>query len=198
MNYEFFSAFKLFFKKFQRIFITPIYLFWRNILRKLNPQNIVSKMAVDVKDGVKGITAKPNNIKQYIIIGDRFVAKKLLLFLFIILIIIVILVIKFLVPWLVSMFFTKSMWINSSEAVNYSGKVRLYDTPALEKLIFEGSLSNGLVQGTGTLYDYNSVLVYEGGFAAGQYSGQGKLYYPDGKLRYEGSFSSNACHSACG
>ena len=59
-----FSAFQLFFKKFQRIFITPVFLFVRSILRKLNPQNIVSKMALDVKDGAKGIAARPNSIKQ--------------------------------------------------------------------------------------------------------------------------------------
>ena len=171
---ELFAAFRLFFKKFQRIFITPVYLFWRNLLRKINPQNIVSKIAVDVKDGVKGITAKPNNIRQYVVIGDRFFAKKLLLFLFILLIAVIILMIKFVNPWIVSMYFTKSMWINSAEAINYSGKVRLYDTPEFNKLIFEGRLDNGMVEGEGTLYDYDSALVYEGDFAAGQYSGQGK------------------------
>ena len=136
------AAFKLFFKKFERIFITPIFLLWRNLLRKINPQNIVSKMAVDVKNNVKGITAKPHSIKQYFIIGDRFVAKKLLLFLFLIIILIIILCIKFLNPWLVSLFFTKSMWVNSSEAVNYSGKVRLYDTPEFGCLRCGGRLTN--------------------------------------------------------
>ena len=91
MNFDLFAAFKLFFKKFNRIFITPIFLFVRKILRMLNPQNIVSKVAVDVKDNVKGIAAKPKNIKQYFIIGDRFIAKKLVLFLFLILIVLAIL-----------------------------------------------------------------------------------------------------------
>ena len=143
------AAFKLFFKKFERIFITPFYLLWRNLLRKINPQNIVSKMAVDVKNDVKGIAAKPHSIKQYFIIGDRFVAKKLLVFLLLLILVIIILCIKFLNPWLESMFFTKSMWVNSSQTVNYSGQVRLYDTPELKTLIFEGRLNNGQVEGGG-------------------------------------------------
>lgn len=186
------SAFKLFFKKFQRIFITPFLLLWRKILRFFNPQNIVSKVATDVKDNVKDIPAKPKNIKQYFIIGDRFVAKKLVLALFLVLIVIAILVIKFLVPFLVSKFFTKSMWVNSAETVSYSGKVKLYSDPSLDKLIFEGVLDDGQVEGEGTLYNYDGVLVYFGNFVDGQYSGSGKLYEQrSGKLQYEGEFSKN-------
>ena len=84
MGYNLFSAFKLFFRKMERIFITPMMLFWRNVLRKLNPQNIVSKIATDIKSDVKGITAKPHAVKQYVEIGDRFFAKKLLLLVFLV------------------------------------------------------------------------------------------------------------------
>ena len=47
MNFDLLSAFKLFFKKFQRIFVTPVTLAFRGLLRKMNPQNIAGKVAGD-------------------------------------------------------------------------------------------------------------------------------------------------------
>ena len=67
----------LFLKKCQRIFVAPVSMFFRKITRKLNPQNIASKVASDVKQSVKGLTAKPTSIKEYFLIGDKYVAKKL-------------------------------------------------------------------------------------------------------------------------
>ncbi|MBE6613403.1 MAG: hypothetical protein E7632_13040, partial [Ruminococcaceae bacterium] len=77
MNFNLWSAFMLFLKKCQRIFVAPVSMFFRKITRKLNPQNIASKVASDVKQGVKGLTAKPTSIKEYFLIGDKYVAKKL-------------------------------------------------------------------------------------------------------------------------
>ncbi|MBQ3842583.1 MAG: hypothetical protein II820_07815, partial [Ruminiclostridium sp.] len=101
--FDLFGAFKLFLRKAERIFITPLVLLWRTILRKLNPQNIVSKVATDIKKEAKGITSKPDNVSQYFVIGDRFVAKKLVYAIFLIIIVLAILFVKFGLPWLVSM-----------------------------------------------------------------------------------------------
>ena len=124
--FDFFGAFKLFLRKAERIFLTPIMLFGRMVLRKLNPQNIVSKVATDIRKEAKGITSKPNAVSQYFIIGDRFVAKKLVYAIVIILIILTIVFIRFGIPLLVQWFFTKDMWVNSEDVNGYTGKVCLY------------------------------------------------------------------------
>ena len=192
MNFNLFSSFKLFLKKFERIFFTPLMLFGRNILRKFNPQNIVSKVAGDVKKGTKGIAAKPHSIKQYLIIGDRFVAKKLIIVLVLLLIAAIICIGKFVYPWVVSKFFTRSMWVNCAAAAKYDGKVKLYDTEQLDNLIFEGTLNEGRIEGHGELYNYNKIKIYSGDFMNSEYSGYGKSYFESGVgLEYEGGFISN-------
>ena len=189
--FDLFGAFRLFLRKVERIFITPISLFIRMILRKLNPQNIVSKVATDIKKEAKGITGKPTDLSQYFVVGEKFIAKKLVYAVIILLILLAILFVKFGMPLIVSWWFTKDMWINSEEVSGYTGKVRLYDTSKLDVLIFEGRLENGIVMGDGTLYNYDGELVYTGNFENGEYSGYGKLYYPNGNVEYAGSFSAN-------
>ena len=189
--FDLFGAFKLFLRKVERIFVTPVYLFIRMILRKLNPQNIVSKVATDIKNEAKGITSKPTDVSQYFVVGDKFVAKKLVYAIVLILILLAILFIRFGMPLIISWWFTKDMWVNSEDAVGYTGKVCLYDTVNLDHVLFQGRLENGSVEGEGTLYNYDGELVYTGNFKNGEYSGFGKLYYPDGSVEYTGGFSAN-------
>ncbi len=106
--FDLFSAFKLFLRKIERIFITPIALFGRRVLRQLNPQNIVTKVATDVKKESKGITSKPTSIDQYYVVGDKLVAKKLVYIVLLLMILGAALFVQLGVPWLVSKFFTKS------------------------------------------------------------------------------------------
>lgn len=77
--------------------------------------------------------------------------------------------------------------VNSMHMEGYSGMARLVHEDG--SLIYEGSLTNGMVEGRGLLYS-GDALVYEGEFKDNKYSGQGKLYSGD-KLLYEGGFAEN-------
>ena len=125
MNSGLSGAFKLFFRKFERIFAAPISMRVRKIKQKLNPQGIASRVAADIGRSVKNIGEKPASIKEYYLIGDHYVAKKAVYAFMIVLILLAVLFIKFAYPWLISSFFTKDMWISSSFASGYFGKVRL-------------------------------------------------------------------------
>lgn len=54
-----------------------------------------------------------------------------------------------------------------------------------------GDIDNGVVNGTGTLFNADGNVVYEGEFAANAYNGTGKYYYPNAQLAYEGEFKDN-------
>lgn len=126
---------------------------------------------------------------DYIAVGSRMMAKKLLYLAGITLPIAAIALRLWGIPFLQSKFFTKEMEINSPEMYRYTGKVRLL-APGTDTVLFEGRLSEGTVTGQGRLYDHSGNLVYEGGFENNRYEGFGYLYGEDGALVYEGMFRS--------
>lgn len=58
-------------------------------------------------------------------------------------------------------------------------------------IAYEGEVSNGYVNGKGTLYDENQSVVYDGEFVKNKYNGEGSLYYPIGQVKYSGMFQDN-------
>lgn len=56
---------------------------------------------------------------------------------------------------------------------------------------YVGDIEDGIVKGTGVLYNSDGNVVYEGEFDANAYNGTGKLYYPNTHLEYEGEFKDN-------
>jgi hypothetical protein len=56
---------------------------------------------------------------------------------------------------------------------------------------YVGDVENGMVKGTGVLYNSDGNVVYDGEFDENKYNGQGKLYYPNTQLEYEGEFKDN-------
>ncbi len=156
-----------------------------------NPDAIVTTVINDVKKEAKDLTQKkPTSFKDYFIVGNYYIAKKLVLFSILAVIFLPLLYIRFLHPIVVSRFFTKTMVLNSNEQANYNGKVRLLDREG-GNVIFVGRLTDGRINGEGTLYDYNGNLLYQGGFLMELYSGTGLLYYPNGRIAYKGGFSLN-------
>ena len=57
-----------------------------------------------------------------------------------------------------------------------------------------GDIENGIVSGTGTLYNPAGKVVYEGEFAANAYNGMGKRYHANTNLWYDGMFKDNLFH----
>ena len=71
----------------------------------------------------------------------------------------------------------------------HSGQVRILGKSGY--LAYEGSMKDGVVEGTGKLYAKEGNLVYEGEFSGNMYNGTGKRYYDNQMLWYEGGFTDN-------
>lgn len=70
-----------------------------------------------------------------------------------------------------------------------SGQVRILAKSGY--VAYEGEVSKGAANGTGTLYRNDQSLVYEGQFLNNKYQGEGKCYYKGNQLQYEGEFVNN-------
>lgn len=71
----------------------------------------------------------------------------------------------------------------------FSGKANI--KAANGSVVYTGDVADGMITGTGTLWNQDGVLIYEGSFLNNQYSGVGTLYYPNGKVKYSGEFAEN-------
>lgn len=69
------------------------------------------------------------------------------------------------------------------------GKVRI--TGKSGYLAYEGEVSHGSVNGTGTLFNIEGVRVYSGDFVNNKYYGEGVEYYENGNIHYSGDFVNN-------
>lgn len=158
--------------------------------KNLGLKELRERVKKDIEDRkAKILEAQSSPEKNYVAVGSRMMAKKLLYVAGIALPLAAIALRLWGIPFLQSKFFTKKMEINSPEMYRYTGKVRLL-APGTDRVLFEGRLSEGTVTGQGRLYDYSGNLVYEGGFENNRYEGFGYLYGEDGALVYEGMFRS--------
>lgn len=158
--------------------------------KNLGLKELRERVKKDIEDRKAMILeAQSSPEKNYVAVGSRMMAKKLLYLAGIALPIAAIALRLWGIPFLQSKFFTKEMEINSPEMYRYTGKVRLL-APGTDTVLFEGRLSEGTVTGQGRLYDHSGNLVYEGGFENNRYEGFGYLYGEDGALVYEGIFCS--------
>lgn len=64
-------------------------------------------------------------------------------------------------------------------------------------LAYEGQVSDGSCNGTGTLMNPDGIVVYQGNFEKSMYEAMGTQYYQDGMLWYTGGFHENL-HSGDG
>ncbi|MDO4540786.1 MAG: hypothetical protein Q4B48_06800, partial [Syntrophomonadaceae bacterium] len=178
-------------QRLSRIITQPFVTAGRKIKQKTNINNVTTKVMGDVRKGwQKLMKGKPASWKDYVAIGDYYVAKKVIIIAVILILVLPILYLKFLQPMLVANFFTKTMYINEPLALAYTGKVELL-TARNDALIFKGRLEDGRINGQGTLYDYVGNLVYRGEFKMEMYEGAGESYYPNGQVQYKGSYKSN-------
>lgn len=149
------------------------------------PQTFLKRLL----EGCRKIADKPDSLKGYLRLGKRYVAKKLALVAILLSVFLSLCLLWILYPWVQSRFLPKTMVIHSQEMEGYTGKVRLVGDLETDNVIFAGTLTEGRINGQGTLYDWEGNLRYQGEFVADQYDGTGKLYDETGMLIYEGSFS---------
>ena len=178
-------------KRVVRAVCVPFQVGYRKIVQLFSPTTIVGKVSSDIKQEIKKVGEKPKSLKGYYAIGERYVAKKLVYVLVLLAILLPVLWVKLAWPWVQSRFLTKTMVVNSQDMKGYSGKVRLLNTED-GTVIFEGTLTDGRINGEGSLYSHEGNLLYRGGFLSEQYSGMGESYYANGNLKYRGEFAVNA------
>lgn len=157
-----FQAFRLFSHRIVRIACAPFQMFYRRAVRLLSPNNLMLKMSEDIRGGLKRVGEKPTSLNEYVLVGERYVAKKLLLLAALLFIIAVSLTIRFGYPWIQARFLTRTMVINTEDMGGYTGKVRLVSGREPGTVLFEGRLEDGRINGPGTLYGYDGVRLYRG------------------------------------
>ena len=179
-------------RKMSHILTAPIQVAVRKVKRSVSPESFSSKVLSDVRKGInQKKKKKERDIHDYFSFGRYYVLKSIVYIVMIVVLILPILYIKLLHPVLISHFFTKTMVINSSEMIGYSGNVELLAEDG-ETLIFKGKMKDGRINGEGRLYTYEGALLYEGNFEMEAYSGEGELYYQNSsQLCYKGTFLLN-------
>ena len=155
-----------------------------------NPSSLMNKASTDVVNQVRRLGEAPQSISEYKGLGEVYVAKKLLFVLILAAILLPAVVINFLFPVVQSRFLTKTMPVDSVQAREYTGKVRLTDRNT-GTVLFKGRLEEGRINGDGTLWNYDGTKIYAGGFQLEMYSGHGEEYYATGQVKYRGEFDLN-------
>ncbi|MCH5281444.1 MAG: hypothetical protein J1E61_08230 [Lachnospiraceae bacterium] len=143
-------------------------------------------------ESLKKVIDKPDSPKGYFRIGKHYIAKKaavaLSLSILLGMMLLVLIFIKIGYPFIQSRYLTKTMIVGTEETKDYTGKVRLIEDAETENLRYTGRLTEGKMDGEGTLYYPNGNIEYRGDFVEDRYEGMGKLYNEAGELIYEGSF----------
>lgn len=177
-------------KTTQRMFTQGITASGRKVARLFGFRALSQQLLKDIKKiGKDKGGFQPSSLRDYVDFGRFYVSKILLALLALALLGVVVVGVKVVYPLVMSKFFTRELPITSSLIAGYNGKVRLISTEGMT--VFEGTLADGHITGTGVLYDLCGNLVYSGGFQEELYSGSGELYYSDGTLCYEGDFADN-------
>lgn len=177
-----------------RLITAPFFKLLRALKNLGNLNVILRKVTKPIIAAVQNtFKIRPKKWEDYFVIGNWFVAKKvILLFILLICAVPVIYLSKF------------APDIPSVEALNQEGIIFQYDDIKLKdysgravikaesgQIVYQGDIVKGICTGKGKVYDLRGKLVYEGELKENAYCGMGKLYSKDGQLIYEGSFSNN-------
>lgn len=165
----------------------PVY----EVLCENEPEHLSQPYLERLWERCRKIVDKPNSLKGYLRFGKRYVAKKMALVFLLTVILLLLSLLWIVYPWVQSRFMTKTMVFHSEDTEGYTGKVRLVSDPEADSVIFVGTLTEGRINGQGTLYDSEGNLRYQGEFLEDQYSGMGESYYPNGNVEYIGQFEAN-------
>lgn len=172
------EAFSKVFSNIKRYFTTLAKVFNK-------PYEWINKFVGNV---VKTLFGKPENRKDYISIGKLLISKKLFAIIAIAVVVITYCMIAYVYPWADGVLWTSDVNVSSEKYSNFSGKVRVHDLSG--KVIFEGKMNDGVINGYGTQYNSAGELTYKGDYVESKFSGQGEAY-DRGVLVYKGSFKNN-------
>lgn len=181
----------IYLRRMGRTLSMPASNLYRKVKTLVQPSSIARRATNDVMQEVKSLKKPPQTLKAYVLIGEHYIAKRLLFILLLLAIVLPALFINYAYPVIEQKFLVNTMPIDSDEIPGYTGKVRLIDRNT-GTLLFAGRLDNGRINGEGTLYDTSGNLIYTGNFQMDAFDGFGELYYANGTMQYMGNFSMNA------
>lgn len=175
------------------VLLRPITLFSKQIKKNLF---LKSRVVTAVKGSMKSFMAvlkrKPAMKSDYVLVGDQYYAKRLLMLVFLVAVAIITLSTTVLIPMARGRLFTPTFALSDPDLAVYSGRAKLVNRANI--LVYNGQLVAGLCNGSGKLYDDTGKLVYEGQFKADAFEGEGILYDGTGQKIYEGLFAANQFH----
>lgn len=162
-----------------RLYTSPTYLKSR-VLTKLR---LAFSKLFDVK---------PRNRKDYYVIFNWMVSKRLAFALVVVLGLVCGNYIYSMLP--ASLLKTdssaiKSYKYNALPLKFYSGECSILDRAG--RLAYTGNVEKAVCTGNGTLFDKNGSRVYNGSFDNNMFNGSGTSYYPDGTVKHSGSYLNN-------
>lgn len=174
-------------------FLKPFTILSRQLKKNLF---FKSKVAVAVKGAMKDFMAvlkrAPEKKTDYVLLGSRYYAKRLLSIALVLFVLVATLGTTLIMPKLRGWLFTPSIALSDPALTAYQGKVKLLNREQI--VIYEGTMLAGKCEGKGKQYDDKGHLIYEGDFKADLYEGEGILYDGKGNRLYEGSFLANVFH----
>lgn len=175
------------------VLLRPITLFSRQIKKNLFLKSrVVTAVKASMKSFLAVLKRKPAMKSDYVLVGDQYYAKRLLMLVFLLVVAIITLSTTVLVPLARGRLFTPTFALSDPDLATYSGRAKLINRANI--LVYNGQMAAGLCEGTGKLYDDTGKLVYEGQFKADAFEGEGILYDGTGQKIYEGLFAANQFH----
>ncbi len=174
-------------------FLRPVELFQRNIKKNMFLKSrVVTAIKASIKDFLAVLKRKPNQKSDYVLIGEQYYAKRLMMLVFLFIVFMMVIGNSLLLPLIRGRLYTPSFSLSDPTMATYSGKAKLYNREKIT--IYDGQLMAGVCDGKGTLYDDKGKLVYKGMFKGDAFEGEGTLYDDKGLKIYEGQFAANLFH----
>ncbi len=181
---------KYIFKTTKTAFLRPLKLLKRKLKKSIFLKSKVGKVIKStVKDAISVLKRAPEQKSDYVLIGNRYYAKRLLVVSVVVLIGVMAISQTVIIPFLRGRLYTPTLMLTDPLLETYSGKVKLVSRSG--STIFEGKMAAGKCQDEGIQYDDLGNLVYVGAFKDDLYSGEGTLYAQNGDVIYKGMFDNN-------
>ena len=185
---QIFNSFGIFFRTIRAFFTRRLTGLGARLRRVTNFSRHATQVASASFQGAATALKKPTKREDYVETKWLFVSKSFLIRLLIGLIALGCLIYFVVWPFLLSKFFTARFWEQNEKVENWSGKVVVFYDKEKDHPKYEGRLEKGVLQGQGKEYDEDGLLTYEGGFTDGLHDGTGTIYEA-GVLQYQGGLA---------
>ncbi|GAU77493.1 MORN repeat-containing protein [Fusibacter sp. 3D3] len=181
---------KYMFKTAKTAFLRPLKLLKRKLRKSIFLKSKVGKVIkTTVKDTIAVLKRAPEQKSDYVLIGNKYYAKRLVIVLCVLFLLLIAISQTVIVPLVRGRLYTPTFMLTEPLLETYTGKVKLINRSGIT--VFEGRMVEGKCQENGIQYDDLGQLVYRGQFREDVYAGEGTLYAQNGDVIYKGIFENN-------